>query len=116
MEDQDYSSGPETNEPAPDQNANSDTPDATDSGSFFLSPDLLGGKECKAGDLVKLKILGSDKDGNYEVELADDAEPDSDQDDTDASMAEQMRSEISQGGAGSALRSARQTNAPVRGI
>ena len=109
MDSQDYSSGPETNEPAPDQNANET--DAPSAGTFFLSPDQLGGKECKAGDTISLKVLGLDKDGDYEVEIADDSEPDADPDD---SMAETMRKEIS-GGAGSALRSAASTNAPIRG-
>jgi hypothetical protein len=113
MDTQDYSSGPETNEPALDQDANSTD---SGSGSFFLSADQLGGKECKAGDKITLQVLGLDKDGNYEVEFANDAEPDSDQDDSGMSMADQMRSEISKGGAGSALRSARQTNAPIRGV
>ena len=110
MDTQDYSSGPETNEPAPEQDANET---ASSAKTFFLSPDMLGGKECKAGDTITLKVLGSDKDGDYEVEIADDAEPDADQD--DGNMADTMREEIKRG-AGSALRSAAQTNAPIRGV
>ena len=114
MDPQDYSSGPETTAPDTGQDANEtggDAPDAPDSKTFFLSPDQLGGKECKAGDTISLKILGTDKDGDYEVEVANDSEPDADPDD---SMGETMRKEIS-GGAGSALRSAAATNAPVKG-
>lgn len=109
ISDQDYSSGPETNEPSAEQDANE--MDAPESGSFFLSPDQLGGKECKAGDTISLKVLGMDKDGDYEVEIADDSEPDAD---ADEPMADQMRREI-KGGAGSALRSAAATNSPVKG-
>lgn len=46
-------------------------PEAKGGGSFFISPSDLGKKgECQPGDTLKLKVLGTDADGNYEVKFS----------------------------------------------
>ena len=36
--------------------------------TYFLPKDALDGQEVKAGDIIKFKVIGEDKDGNVEVE------------------------------------------------
>jgi hypothetical protein len=117
MTSNDYSSGPAPSyDPSGDvEDPGGETAEVTNDGDegasdgkFFLPADVLGGRKCKAGDKLSLEVLGMDSGGDYEVRLSDDSGTTPD----DMSMADTMRSEI-KGGAGSALRSARQTNSEV---
>lgn len=39
--------------------------------TYFLPKKALDGKEVKAGDVLKFKVIGEDKDGNVEVRCMD---------------------------------------------
>lgn len=39
--------------------------------TFFLPPDFHPGADCKPGDKITLEVVGKDKDGDYEVRVAD---------------------------------------------
>lgn len=45
--------------------------EAKGASSFFISPSDLGKTgDCQPGDTLKLKVIGTDVDGNYEVSFA----------------------------------------------
>lgn len=53
-----------------DQGADNETTE-NDEGrddTYFLPKDALDGESVKAGDILKFKVIGEDKDGNVEVE------------------------------------------------
>ena len=69
----------------------SDSEDSSE-GSLFIPSDMLGDHECQAGDMITMKVLGKDKDGDVEVKIEgyEKGEPES--------FADGMRKHMAQGG------------------
>lgn len=79
IDESDSGPGPYSDEAAEDP---SQTPgpaaEESDEGALVLPKAFFKGRECKAGDVISLRVTGMDSDGDYAVELDDggDEEPD----------------------------------------
>ncbi len=78
-----------------EEGGESGAPDAADdnasesqSGTFFLPKDFLGGKMPKAGEKITLTVVGTDEDGDVEVSMGDANSSESWQGDLEKSLAE----------------------------
>ena len=62
---------------APEAPETAVAPEESEEGSVVLPKSFFGGKECKAGDVLQIRVTGMDSDGDYTVERDDggDAEP-----------------------------------------
>lgn len=49
------------------ESKDSEAPDET----YFLPSAMTEGHDCKPGDVIKLRVVGKDKDGDVEVEVTD---------------------------------------------